>query len=175
MTPVYTLCDTPSSVAPAVVALSAASHLAFDSEGLCLGEIDGKLSLIALAGLPTTDPHVYLFDALALNTEQLEPVFELLRSEKHMKVMFDGRMDFSEVFHRHGVRLAAVLDPQLADVESRSRRGESFDKQRERLSPYLSRNEVAKQMHSYLQVHRLNGLAFCAKEHGVDDDKPRES
>lgn len=170
-TPAYTLCDTPSSVASAINALSSASYLAFDAEGKSLGERGGKLSVIALAVVPAAHPHAYLFDALSLDAVQLKPIFDLLHSQHPIKVVFDARMDFSELLHRHGVRLSAVLDLQLADVESRSLRGEDMDRQLERLSPYLARNEVRQQKTSYTQVQRLNGLAFCAKEHGVGDDE----
>lgn len=174
----YTLCNTSGIVASATKKLSSAAYLAFDCEGQNLGEGKGRLSVISLATLPRIDPHVYLFDAIALTSKQLEPVFKLLQSRDHTKIMFDGRMDFSQLYHYHNTCLTTVLDLQLADVESRSRRGEGLNEQLQRLFPFVTRNEITRQQSSYTQIHRLNGLASCAKEHGVvacgNDAKPRE-
>ena len=176
----YTLCDTTATASEAVEVLRHYRYLALDCEGIDLGTVGGKLSVIAMAGLSdatrvATDVsiHVFLFDVLTLEPTLLEPAFALLRSPHVTKVVFDGRMDFSELFHRHGVELIQVLDLQLADVESRRIRGESLEKQLDRLSSYCQRREVQSQPRSYHYVHRLNGLAFCASEHGVGGDREK--
>lgn len=166
-----TLCDDSDSVRKALEALQSSRYLACDLEGNSLGERDGKLSIITLCAIPVgdtlEDAHTYLFDAAVLGDEQLRPVFDILRSTEHAKVMFDCRMDYSELHHRHGVELAHVLDLQLADIESRSLRGEGMDKQLARLSPFCHSHEVRSQPAPYHRVHRLNGLEGCAKEHDV--------
>lgn len=172
----YSLCDTAESVKRVVQLLSSASYLAFDCEGENLGEEGGRLAILSLAATDVSPLHVYLFDAITLSDDELAPVFDLLTSTEHVKIMFDARMDFSELHHHHSVRLSGVLDLQLADIESRARRGEGVANQLERLSPYLRRNDVAKDRAGYATIHRLNGLGFCMKEHGIvdniDDAKP---
>ncbi|EKM51747.1 uncharacterized protein PHACADRAFT_127582 [Phanerochaete carnosa HHB-10118-sp] len=172
--PRVSVCDDAAVVVEAIKALQPYSCIACDCEGLSLGEMGGSLSLIALGGIPASEAdsiQVYLFDAIKLGKDGLQPVFELLRSPGHKKIVFDGRMDWSELYHRYGgVELAPVLDLQLADVESRAVRGGGEDEQLARLSPYCHRNEVQSQRNSYRLVHRLSGLSGCLAEHGVSAD-----
>lgn len=175
-----TVCDDVTAVTEAIKALQSYSYIACDCEGLSLGEERGSFSLIALGGISTSDVdsiQVYLFDAIKLGKDGLQPVFELLGSDERKKVVFDGRMDYSELYHRYnGAELAPVLDLQLADVESRALRGEGEDRQLARLSPYCHRNEVQSQPQSYRLVHRLSGLSGCVAEHSISaDTKPSES
>jgi exonuclease 3'-5' domain-containing protein 1 len=154
----------------AVEALRSCSYIVCDCEGVSLGGKGGKLSLISLRALPTVDnpvPHIYLIDAIALDDRVLRPVYDLLQSNVYTKVMFDARMDWCELYHRHGVNLTRVLDLQLADVLSRRRRGEDSNRQLERLSPFLKTDEVRRHRELYALVQRLNGLGSCITEHGI--------
>ncbi|KDQ17732.1 hypothetical protein BOTBODRAFT_105228 [Botryobasidium botryosum FD-172 SS1] len=165
----FSLCDTPSKLDAALVELRSATHIALDCEGQNLGQEGGKLSLISVSpiSLKKDSPPIFLVDAVALDDRTLAPLFDLLRSNKPIKVVFDGRMDYSELAYRHGAQINGVLDLQLADIRSRTLRGESREGQLKRLSPYLHRGQVGGQPSAYASVHRLNGLESCAREHGV--------
>ncbi|KAG5652707.1 hypothetical protein H0H81_004020 [Sphagnurus paluster] len=82
----------------------------------------------------------FLIDALRLPDRALKPIFALLQSPTTVKFMFDGRMDYSALFHQHNVRLRRVIDLQLAHVHKRALR---------------------------TQVQRLVGMRACATHNGV--------
>lgn len=165
-----TLCNDVTTLTRAVTALRSCSYIVCDCEGINLGCLGGRLSLIILCGIPIVDsqqPHVYLIDAVALKDRVLQPVFQLLRSDHYTKVMYDPRSDWSELFHRHKVELNGVLDLQLADVTSRSVRGERESGQLARLFTFCGEDNVKSHRQSYTKVHRLNSLESCATEHEV--------
>ena len=63
-------------------------------------------------------------------------MFDILSSNSVTKVVFDGRMDFSALYHEQNVEVQNVLDLQLVDIDSRVIRGEDMSLQ---LAPgYLS-------------------------------------
>ena len=169
----YVLCADDDSLAKAIIAIKSSSIIMLDREGVDLGVPGGALSLISLRtpGNPTT----YLVDAVTLSNNKLRPLFDIIQSTSPPKIVFDGRMDFSELYHSYSVRMDGVLDVQLADVHSRRQRGEDEDDQLQRLSPYLYRREVFGQHTSYAAVHRLCGLDQCVREHKLiaDDDSRR--
>ena len=116
---------------------------------------------------------VSLIDALAFqgsNPHLLVPFFDIICSETIFKVMFDGRMDASELLHGHGVQLRNVLDLQVADIVSREKRGEDIEKQLKRLEAFLSWRDL-KERSLYLQVQKLNSLDSAMEEHGVLNDR----
>ncbi|KAG6915174.1 hypothetical protein DXG01_012857 [Tephrocybe rancida] len=126
----YTLCDNRISVESALVTLQQSTILAFDSEGLKLGQVGGKLSFIVLRSIqPVFTPGSFLFDAIKLSEEDIRPIFDILESSSVQKVVFDGRMDSSCLYHDHGVHLQNIVDLQLADIKSRAMRGEGFKEQ----------------------------------------------
>ena len=131
---------------------------------------------MTFCGIPSTPdsnsdaPNVYIVDAVALQQEALQPIFDLLQSDEHVKIVFDGRMDWSELYHRYHVKITNVLDLQIADIDSRKRRGEDGRRQRNRLSPFLYREDVMSDPVSYVHVHRLNSLASCVREHDILPD-----
>jgi exonuclease 3'-5' domain-containing protein 1 len=172
----YTLCDTLELVDQAVRTLSQSSVIFLDCEGQVLGQTDGILSLI---GLGVTHENmdgdielsIFLVDVLAFahNSDMalyLRPLFEILSSEAIHKVVFDGRMDASELLHGYGVQLRGVLDLQIADVMSRKKRAETLDKQLYRLLGFLGKHELLQNRNLYMYVHRLNSLQGALKEHG---------
>jgi len=79
-----------------------------DFQGTYLGNTDGDLSLLLL-GLPTKS---YVVDAIALE-DRLPKLSPFLQSRKLRKVVWDGRLGYSELWHRYGIRLENVLDLQL--------------------------------------------------------------
>lgn len=164
----YILCADDQSLADAIRALSVSSYMALDCEGRDLGEKGGALSLISLRTLAPEPAHTYIIDVVSLGNDKLRPVFDIIGSSSQTKIVFDGRMDFSELYHGHNVSIEGALDLQLADVHSRQQRGEDEGAQLRRLSPFLHRGEINGQRSSYRAVQRLNSLDSCIKEHNVD-------
>ena len=161
------LCDTAASLSIALGAISDASHVFLDCEGTQLGTQGGSLSTIAI-GLPMAAGgiKVFIIDAIVLRAS-LQPLFAVLGAETPFKVMWDGRKDSSEFYHRYGVTLRGVLDMQLADVVSRSIRREGESAQFRRLDGTVKPADLRASPQCYGQVHRLNNLDKCATEHGV--------
>lgn len=85
-----------------------------DFQGKTLGSTDGDLSLLQI-GLPTK---TYVVDAVALDgiIPKLAPY---LQSRAIRKVVWDGRLGYSELWHRYGIRLENVLDLQLVYLHER--------------------------------------------------------
>jgi exonuclease 3'-5' domain-containing protein 1 len=116
--------------------LSQHSHIILDCEGRTLGAAGGKLSLLNLGVSQEDDDgdehlSIFVIDVLAFQKNKavhLAPIFDILKSEDIFKVVFDGRMDSSELLHGHGVKLNNVLGLQLADVLSREKRGEGAER-----------------------------------------------
>ncbi len=118
----------------------------------------------------TTSPRTYVLDAVCLSSTQLRPIFDLLESNDICKVFFDGRKDYSALYHEHHVTLQNVRDMQLADVVSRTVRGETQYGRAKRLYGFLHPPEVRGQQF-YENVQMLNGLRKCIEEHGIDVPK----
>lgn len=80
--------------------------LDFQAKGI--GSKDGNLSLLQI-GLPSK---TYVIDAITLKAEipRLRP---FLQDRSIRKIVWDGRLGYSELWHRHGIRLENVLDLQL--------------------------------------------------------------
>ncbi|KAJ7893714.1 hypothetical protein B0H14DRAFT_2684543 [Mycena olivaceomarginata] len=103
---------------------------------------------------------IYLFDVLAIATEGLKPIFDILVSNQIQKVVFDGRMDQSALYHEYGVTMQNALDLQLADIKSCPRRGEKrgSKEQLDRLLRYIPCSEIDAHQELYQKVQRLVGL-----------------
>jgi len=82
-----------------------------DCEGRDLGRTDGKLCLVQL-GLEEV---IYLVDVIEcpLSLTTLKMVLE---NPKFEKIVWDGRSDYAELWHGHGISLNPVLDLQLVRV-----------------------------------------------------------
>jgi exonuclease 3'-5' domain-containing protein 1 len=164
----FTLCENEDSVKSALTILKDASVVAFDCEGQDLGQEGGKLSLISLRVIqPLFSTTNFLFDAVKLTTMMLRPVFDLLESTDIQKIVFDGRMDYSCLFHDYGVSLANVLDIQLADIKSRATRGEGENAQMARLHKAVRPGELSANRQLYKMIHKLCGLMQCGEEHNI--------
>lgn len=86
-----------------------------DCEGDNLGRIDGKLGLVQI-GLQN---NVYLVDVIEL-PESLELLKEILEDQNLVKIVWDGRSDYAELWHGHSIAISPVLDLQLVRVYQRS-------------------------------------------------------
>ncbi|KAL4247458.1 Ribonuclease H superfamily protein [Abortiporus biennis] len=120
----YILCDQGAVLLGALAEMRDAPFIILDCEGQKLGSQTGILSIIGCRARGKS----YLIDILAFTGKikhqpLLQQLFRLLSSPKPLKIMFDGRKDFSEFYHGHGVHLRGVLDLQVADLSSRSLRG----------------------------------------------------
>ncbi|TDL16874.1 hypothetical protein BD410DRAFT_590104 [Rickenella mellea] len=158
------LCDTPELVEEATRSLSAAAYIIIDCEGKELGTTEGDISLISL-GTPNAE-QIYLIDAVALDRNTLKPVLDLISGEEKMKIVWDGRNDYSELYHGLGAPICNVLDLQIADLMSRMMRGENEERRIKRLaSRYLSHFAIGRMQCD--GVHALNGLGVALQEHHI--------
>ncbi|KAF9467848.1 ribonuclease H-like domain-containing protein [Collybia nuda] len=159
---VYQLCDNQSTLQTALTSLRSASSLIMDCEARNLGNQGGVLSIISLRSTTSTD--IFLIDVVRLNGS-LSPLFHLLESTEVVKIMFDGRMDFSALYHEFGIHLKNVLDLQLADIYSRRVRRETDARRISRLQPYLPACKIASAPGLYTRAIKLGGLSQCVREH----------
>jgi len=177
----YRVCTTPDSLQAAADVLLQHSHIILDCEGHSLGEAGGKLSLLNLGVSHEDDGgdehlSIFVIDVLAFQNDKakhLIPIFDILKSENIFKIVFDGRMDSSELLHGHGIKLNNVLDLQLADISSREKRGEGIDRQLRRLQGFLPRYELARNPAMYSSVQKLNGMASAAREYDIQGANKR--
>ncbi|KAL5478239.1 hypothetical protein ACEPAI_2423 [Sanghuangporus weigelae] len=166
----FTLCTTAESVSLALENLLDAEYVFLDCEGRDLGCAPGALSLISIGS-----PHaaeVYLFDVLALPRDSLQllfySIFSLTSSARaKTKVVWDGRMDYVELFYSYSCPIENVLDLQLVDVISRTKRGETEHKRLCRfVRKTFSMSEVRKLQLE--EVYVLNGMDGAMREHKID-------
>ena len=90
------------------------SHIYVDCEGNDLGCPGGKLGLVQVG----VDTDIYLIDVIKYE-EGIPALKKILENEKLVKVMWDARNDFSELWHGHQIHLQAVLDLQLFRIRIR--------------------------------------------------------
>lgn len=76
-----------------------------------MGRIGGKLGLVQLG----VENQVYLVDVIAY-PEALVSIKRFLEDPRLQKVVWDGRMDYCELWHGHGIKLRSPLDLQLVRV-----------------------------------------------------------
>ncbi|KAJ7611375.1 hypothetical protein DFH06DRAFT_1016077 [Mycena polygramma] len=166
----YVFCDKANELPSIINDLQASSTLFVDCEGTILGTKSGHLSLIALGMPAPSKERPYIVDIQVIGKEASKPVFMLLESSQVRKVMFDGRMDQSALFHEYGVTMQNVVDLQLADIKSRRLRGEGQEEGMSRLCPYLRHNEVnaTSNVALYSKVQMLAGLGKAVKDHGIE-------
>jgi exonuclease 3'-5' domain-containing protein 1 len=158
------LCDDPTSASQALAVLSSKSTLFIDCEGLELGAQSGDISLLCV-GTPSST-QVYLFDCITLPRSSLEPLFALLTSLRVTKFVWDGRHDYSEVYHRFNVECRNVVDLQLVDILSRKMRREDEYNRIRRLSLRCHPFHHVKQLDTD-GVHALLGLKRAPREHNI--------
>ncbi|KAE9382344.1 hypothetical protein BT96DRAFT_774712, partial [Gymnopus androsaceus JB14] len=106
----------------------------------------------------------------------LQPLFDLLTNQDILKILYDGRMDFSALYHGFGVKLVNVIDLQLADVKSRYVRGETRERQSQRQRRCFSFKQVnvPRNAYKYDDVHVLQGLGPCLVDHQCMSTSPKK-
>jgi 3'-5' exonuclease len=82
-----------------------------DCEGRDLGKSGGKLGLVQLG----IESEIYLVDVIAF-PKTINVVKDILENPVLEKVVWDGRSDYAELWHGHGIDLNPVLDLQLVHV-----------------------------------------------------------
>jgi len=87
-----------------------------DTEGHNLGSPNGRLSLLQL-GLGTT---TYIVDTLSYPAA-IPTLKHYLETPHWRKYVWDGRSDYSELQHGHGITLKGVVDLQLVYVHLTTR------------------------------------------------------
>ncbi|EIM90484.1 uncharacterized protein STEHIDRAFT_154302 [Stereum hirsutum FP-91666 SS1] len=185
--PAPVLCDDAASCTNALSSLSSCTTLILDCEGVDLGTADGELCLLTLQAVapqinpspaittdppPSESPPVYIFDITTLKriNHDLQPVFRLLTSPSILKIVWDGRMDYSALHHSSDlhVDLNHVLDLQVVDLHSRTVRGEGKADHLKRLrdgcvlARLLQRDDA---WWRYRNVRRVSSLLQAVKEH----------
>ena len=160
----HILCDTDSKCEEALPALRSSPTLILDCEGRDLGVVGGALSIVILR-TTTTDAQTYLIDIKSLSATARNDIFDLLSSPKVRKIVFDGRADFSALYHEYGIELHNVVDMQLVDIKSRHALGEKPDEQLKRLCGAFAPREIWRNKELYKQVHKLSSLERCLREH----------
>ena len=125
---------------------------------------DGALSLICVG--TAFAQFIFLFDIVALTRYDLQSLLSFLGS-KVMKVVWDGRLDYIELWSTYGVSIGKnVCDLQVAEVLSRSTfRAERDDERLSRLVTYFG-PQVWKNPLQFAGIHRVVGLQQCLEENG---------
>jgi len=123
---------------------------------------DGALSLICVG--TAFAQFLFLFDVVTLTRYDLQPLLNFLGG-KVMKVVWDGRMDFIELWSTHNISIGRnVCDLQVAEVLSRSNfRGERDDERLSRLATYFG-PQVWKNPLQFAGIHRVVRLQQCLEE-----------
>jgi hypothetical protein len=91
-----------------------AAFILLDFQGEAIGSTDGDLSILQI-GLPRK---TYIVDAIT-TPEDINKLGPFLRDRKLRKAVWDGRLGYSELWHRYGIRLENVLDLQLVYLHER--------------------------------------------------------
>ncbi|KAH8827422.1 hypothetical protein DL96DRAFT_1465222, partial [Flagelloscypha sp. PMI_526] len=176
LAPDYTLCADDNSVLLALHDLSMSSIVIFDCEGDALGREGGSLSIVALRAYGTTGPPgTYLIDVLSISPAILERVITFIGAPTPLKVVFDGRMDFTEIYFTWKARPSsgAVLDLTLLELSSRND-DEASEIQRllSVFRPGAAYAQRRKKRNDPSKVGVLIGLERCIKERNILADVP---
>ena len=87
------------------------THIYVDCEGKNLGCPGGKLGLVQVG----VEDDIYIIDVIKYK-EALPGLKKILEDKRLIKVMWDGRKDFSELWHGHRIHLRNVIDLQLVRI-----------------------------------------------------------
>jgi len=170
----FTYVETYKQLRAAVAVLSKSPHLLLDCEGQSIGSSDGVLSLISVGTAGSKD--IFVIDVLRLcnrTNPHLQNFLQLLQDPGTLKVVWDGRMDYAEIFATFGVQLLGTLDLQIAEVMARMtvRREEEYQR-RGRLRRFLDKKLVNdKALRPLLQdFHLVTGLQGIIQEEHIADN-----
>ena len=163
--------DTPEGAQAAYAVLRGCSYIFLDCEGRDLGTKTGALGLLQL-GTPDA-ARIFLIDVPALvGDASLVQIFSLLKDKNLVKVVWDGRMDDSELLFGHQVKMAGVLDLQIVDIVSRRERAGNRERayEHDRMRRMI-RKELLLAAIKKLQtegLHVLNSMDRAIMEHGLE-------
>jgi hypothetical protein len=87
------------------------TYIYVDCEGKNLGCPGGKLGLVQVG----VEDDIYIIDVIKYK-EALLGLKKILEDNRLIKVMWDGRKDFSELWHGHRIHLRNVIDLQLVRI-----------------------------------------------------------
>ncbi len=159
------LCSNAKVASNAISAIQKALHPLFiDCEGQNLGCLKGQLSLISV-GSPRLK-EIFVFDVVSLGPQTLRPLFNILAGTNVLKIIWSGRMDFSELFFGHGVEMRNVLDLQIVDVSTRgSRYPEPFRRVARLSTGCIGPSKIKKLEHK--DIYDLCSIDDAIREHAV--------
>ncbi|KAJ3554005.1 hypothetical protein NM688_g3324 [Phlebia brevispora] len=164
----YIFCNTPADFHNAVWVLRHHPYLILDCEGHDLGRAGGCVTLVCV-GTPLAE-HIFLFDVISphLSRYDIDALLNLFNDRNILKVVWDGRMDYLELWSTYGVSLENVLDLQVAEVVSRGVvRGEGEIQRMKRLQQSYISTQVSDRLGARLDgLHAVIGLQRCWKECG---------
>jgi exonuclease 3'-5' domain-containing protein 1 len=170
----YTYCTTARSVCEAVSILKQSEILAVDTEGEEIGKTEGKLSIISVGSVDAVN--IFLFDIVALARPEadlnggIRPLLTLLTSPKFLKLMWDGRQDYFEIYELYGVKMVNVLDLQVVELFSRWEKRREKEKHRKiRISKgFFGYAPVRNNPELYEGMHLVSGMQKCVEEFGLN-------
>lgn len=162
-------CGTVKSLKEARAVLSTSKVIFMDCEGVELGVRGGSLSILSLGTFPRDSPQnlvIYLIDVATLSDARLRSTFDLLATRNITKVVWDGRMDYSALYHDYGVQMKNVIDLQIVDVLSRESR-DTPEQHLQRFKGYVNAGllERVEPKRRYARLHRVSSLLQAVKEH----------
>lgn len=157
---------------PKVVrSLSQSPHLLLDCEGQNIGSPDGILSLISVGTAGSKE--IFVLDVLRLRDRThplLVQFLQFLQNPTILKVIWDGRMDYAEIYATFGVKLLGVLDLQIAEVMGRATvKGEQDFQRRGRLRRIFDKEITSNlSLRSNMRdFHVVTGLQGIIKEEKI--------
>ncbi|KAJ8520649.1 hypothetical protein ONZ45_g2591 [Pleurotus djamor] len=160
--------NTTEALANAISSIEGADYLILDSEGLDLGNVGGRISIIILRPIPRGPQRastIYIVDAITLSQETLQPLLRIIQADSPVKIVYDGRMDYTELNSAFNIRMGKTLDMQIVDILSRRTR-QTIHEQMRRLPTWL-RSTAMSSPASHADIHNLSSLGYCMKEHGI--------
>lgn len=159
----FTVCTTLSQVFCSLDALTQADFLVLDCEGRDLGCEGGALSLLSIGTHKYTE--VFVYDVVELGHAGLLPILRLLARPDILKIVWDGRMDYNELFFAHGTTIEHVLDLQIVEIVSRAIRGEDENRRLSRLKRYFKPSAIREDQSQFLDLQIVIGMQQCLRDH----------
>lgn len=155
-------------------------HVLLDCEGQEIGTVDGILSLISVGTAQSKE--IFVVDVVRLHDHTnpfMHRFLQILSDPTVTKVIWDGRMDYAEIFGTFGVRLEGVLDLQIAEVMGREAvNGEKDFQRRGRLRRLFDKDsEILKdtKLRPLLKdFHAVQGLQGAIRENKIVENLAKD-
>ncbi|KAJ3729203.1 hypothetical protein DFJ43DRAFT_489612 [Lentinula guzmanii] len=126
--------------------------------------------VLFLSSVSVLLPHKILRISFSISSLSLSP-----SNPSILKIFYDGRMDFSALYHTYHIDLEPVLDLQLVDIRSRFARGDHGVASHERrLLRCFSYKQIRKNKDRFKNIHVLQSLGGCLEEHGCKSTSPKK-